>query len=147
MTSIAGDASPSWIKQYGFHQWHYFSGDAHDPSVQEVIKSQFHGLLTSLVPPFFCPHPTCNKDDFTVSPGVTGSYYTRLNCVFFRELLISHPPLFLTFFAKKIRNERGAVIWSLHESENIMLTSCKHVIYFISKVSIGKKPAFYFQRT
>ena len=83
MTSIAGDASPSWIKQYGFHQWHYFSGDAHDPSVQEVIKSQFHGLLTSspFVPGYiFCPQPTCNKDTFTVSPGATGDF-TLLYCV------------------------------------------------------------------
>lgn len=111
--SFAGSASPSWIKTHGLH-WYYYSGDAHDPNVQEVIKSQFHGLLTSHnVPPVFCPHPTCNKDDFTVSPGVTGNYI-RLNYVLNRELLMLHPPLFLNFFAKKIRNERRAVIQSLH---------------------------------
>ncbi|XP_020602922.1 sushi, von Willebrand factor type A, EGF and pentraxin domain-containing protein 1-like [Orbicella faveolata] len=69
----SGSVSPSWIKNANFH-WYYYNGDAHDPSVQEVIKSQFHGLLTSpqMVPFSFCPYPTCNKDEFTVSPGVTG---------------------------------------------------------------------------
>ena len=111
--SFAGSANPSWIKIQGF-PWYYYTGDAHDPSVQEVIKSQFHGLLTyHIVPPFFCLlSPSCNKDDFTVSPGVTGNY-TQLNCVFNKELLIPHPPLSLTLFAKKIPNKRRAVIWSL----------------------------------
>lgn len=76
VTFIAGNASPSWMKQHGFQQWHYYSGDAHDPSVQEVIRSQFQGLLTSpIVPRVFCrPYPTCNKDTFTVSPGATGDF-------------------------------------------------------------------------
>jgi len=68
--NCSGSASHSWLKMYGLQQWHYYSGDAHDPSVQEIIKSQFNALLTSnMVPPIFCPHQTCNKDAFTVSPG------------------------------------------------------------------------------
>jgi len=68
--NCSGSASSSWIKMYGFQQWFSYSGDAHDSSVQEVIKYQFYELLTSgNVPPFFCQQQTCNKDDFTVSPG------------------------------------------------------------------------------
>ena len=70
---IAGSASSSWIKTNGFQEF-YYSGDAHDASVQEVIKYQFYELLTSsYIPPFFCQPSKCNKDDFTVSPGALGN--------------------------------------------------------------------------
>lgn len=51
---------------------YYYSGNAHESSVQETIKSQFHGLLTSgYLSSILCPN-LCNKDAITVTPGITG---------------------------------------------------------------------------
>ena len=68
---FAVSANPSWLKM---QQLYYYSGNAHESSVQETIKSQFHGLLTSFnLQDIFCENP-CNKDAFTVTPGITGNY-------------------------------------------------------------------------
>ena len=61
---------------YGF-PWYYYggSGDANDPNVQALIKSQFIALMKSsnLVPPFFCTmEPNCKEANISVTPGAIG---------------------------------------------------------------------------
>ncbi len=73
MFFFADKAKPSSIKTLGF-PFYYYDGNAHESNVQEVIKSQFHALISGpYVSPYFCiMHPKCTKDSISVSPGVIG---------------------------------------------------------------------------
>ena len=66
-------ASQSYIKEYGY-PYFFFDGDANDPDVQAVIKTNYISLLTSpLVPPFFClPEEQCKADNVEAFAGSSG---------------------------------------------------------------------------
>ena len=53
----------------------FFDGDANDPDVQAVIKTNFLSFMkSSMVPPFFClfQPADCNEDSVEVYAGSSG---------------------------------------------------------------------------
>ena len=69
---ISDPANPSVFKNK-MSQF-FFDGDANDPNVQAVIKTNYISLLASYVPPFFCASKPadCNVHTVEVFPGSSG---------------------------------------------------------------------------
>ena len=66
--------NPSYLAVAGFHYF-FFDGDANDPDVQAVIKTNYLSFMkSSMVPPFFClfKPAECNEDSIEVYAGSSG---------------------------------------------------------------------------
>ena len=71
---LSDTVNPSYFIVYGYPDF-FFDGDANDPNVQAVIKTNYISLMTSpSVPPFFCllKPEQCNAHNVEVFAGSSG---------------------------------------------------------------------------
>jgi len=77
--SVSDTANPSYLKAR--YPDFFFHGDANDPNVQAVIKTNSISLMTSsVVPPFFCllKPDKCNADNVEVFAGSGITKYKKV---------------------------------------------------------------------